>query len=263
MALVVVRRCLRRAGLLAAVVSCVGAIGAASASALNVGTLLRGPVSGAHVDLGCANPANHGLAGQVLGAANVSIGGPVRCFSQAIAHARGEGPKIMSGPTGLGPKQIQSAYKLAGSAPAGGRSRSSTRSTIPRPRRTSATYRSHYGLPACTTANGCFKKVNQNGAASAAARRPTTAGRRRSASTSTRSRPPAPTATSCSSRRTRRHDADLDDGRGHAPPELGAVAISNSYGGAEDSTILTATTRHFNHPGIAITASSRRQRATG
>ena len=26
-----------------------------------------------------------------------------------------------------------------------------------------ATYRSTYGLPACTTANGCFKKVNQNG----------------------------------------------------------------------------------------------------
>ena len=24
-------------------------------------------------------------------------------------------------------------------------------------------YRSHYGLPACTTANGCFKKVNQTG----------------------------------------------------------------------------------------------------
>ncbi len=26
-----------------------------------------------------------------------------------------------------------------------------------------ATYRSKYGLPACTTANGCFRKVNQNG----------------------------------------------------------------------------------------------------
>ena len=29
-----------------------------------------------------------------------------------------------------------------------------------------ATYRSTYGLPPCTTANGCFAKVNQNGAAS-------------------------------------------------------------------------------------------------
>src|SRR6185312_15425404 len=29
-----------------------------------------------------------------------------------------------------------------------------------------ATYRSTYGLPACTTANGCFKKINQNGGTS-------------------------------------------------------------------------------------------------
>ena len=29
-----------------------------------------------------------------------------------------------------------------------------------------ATYRSKYGLPACTTANGCFKKVNQTGGTS-------------------------------------------------------------------------------------------------
>ena len=29
-----------------------------------------------------------------------------------------------------------------------------------------ATYRAAYGLPACTTANGCFDKVNQNGATS-------------------------------------------------------------------------------------------------
>ena len=28
-----------------------------------------------------------------------------------------------------------------------------------------ATYRSRYGLPACTTANGCFRKLNQNGSA--------------------------------------------------------------------------------------------------
>ena len=26
-----------------------------------------------------------------------------------------------------------------------------------------AVYRAQYGLPPCTTANGCFKKVNQNG----------------------------------------------------------------------------------------------------
>jgi subtilase family serine protease len=36
---------------------------------------------------------------------------------------------------------------------------------------------------------------------------------------------------------------------------LGAKAVSNSYGGAEDSTI-TSEDSHFNHPGVAITAST-------
>ena len=35
-----------------------------------------------------------------------------------------------------------------------------------RRRRTWPTYRSQFGLPACTVANGCFKQLNQNGATS-------------------------------------------------------------------------------------------------
>lgn len=46
------------------------------------------------------------------------------------------------------------------------RSPSSTRTTT-RPRRPDlGVYRSTYGLPACTTANGCFRKVDQNGGTS-------------------------------------------------------------------------------------------------
>ena len=68
-----------------------------------------------------------------------------------------------------------------------------------------ATYRSTYGLPACTTANGCFAKVNQNGGTLAAAQPGGLGlGGRRSRWTSTRSRRCAPTATSCSSRPTAR-----------------------------------------------------------
>ena len=62
-----------------------------------------------------------------------------------------------------------------------------------------AVYRAQYGLPACTTANGCFKKVNQTGGTTLP--RPTAAGPRRSPSTWTWSRRSARTATSCSSRR--------------------------------------------------------------
>jgi hypothetical protein len=63
------------------------AIGSARASALpGIGQLVRGPVLGLHVDLPCSNPANHGLVGRVLSAVSPSVGGPLRCFSQAIAH---------------------------------------------------------------------------------------------------------------------------------------------------------------------------------
>ena len=71
-----------------------------------------------------------------------------------------------------------------------------------------AVYRSQYGLPPCTTANGCFRKVDQQ-RRHRTTRPPTPAGRRRSRSTSTWSRRSAPTARSCWSRPTRNAFADL------------------------------------------------------
>ena len=126
MELVVAARTARRAGFALALVCLTLGFGAARASAVpGIGRALRAPVAGLHVDLACSNPANHGLVGQVLGAVATKAGGPMRCFSQAIAHGKGLGPQIMAGPTGLGPKQIQSAYKLSGlsSARADGRDR--------------------------------------------------------------------------------------------------------------------------------------------
>src|SRR4051795_2092455 len=63
---------------------------------------------------------------------------------------------------GYGPADIQSAYKL----PAGGTGQTVAIVDAYDDKTAEAdlnTYRSTYGLPACTTANGCFKKVNQNG----------------------------------------------------------------------------------------------------
>ena len=59
-----------------------------------------------------------------------------------------------------------------------------------------------FGLPPCTTANGCFRKVNQAGGTTAPARE-RRAGARRSTSTSRWSPRSARSARSCSSRRTR------------------------------------------------------------
>jgi hypothetical protein len=67
-------------------------------------------------------------------------------------------------PSGFGPTSLQSAYKLP-SATAGSGQRVYVVDAYDDPNAESdlAAYRTQYGLPACTTANGCFKKLNQNG----------------------------------------------------------------------------------------------------
>jgi subtilase family serine protease len=51
------------------------------------------------------------------------------------------------------------------------------------------------------------------------------------------------------------NSSDLDKAEDTAATAAGVASVSNSWGGAEDSTILSDDA-HFNHPGVAITASS-------
>jgi hypothetical protein len=69
-------------------------------------------------------------------------------------------------PAGFGPTSLDSAYKLSSSGGAGQTVGIVDAMDDPNAESDLATYRSQFGLPACTTANGCFKKVNQNGQAS-------------------------------------------------------------------------------------------------
>jgi hypothetical protein len=251
--LAAIRR-LRRAGLLAALIGALCGITATGASALpTLGAILRGPVSGLHVDLPCANPANHGHAGQILAAARPRARGPVRCFAQAIAHGQGLGPQIMKGPTGLGPPQIQSAYKLTGLR-SGGRTVAIVDAfDDPRAESDLAAFRRAYGLSPCTSASGCFKKVNQTGSSG-----PLPAGDYGWAAEISLDLDAVSSACpDCHILLVEAKSANTADlvAAEDTAARLGAVSISNSYGGAEDSTILAADA-HFNHPGVAITASS-------
>jgi Putative Ig domain len=156
-------------------------------------------------------------------------------------------------PSGLGPSDLRSAYAL----PATG-----TTATVaivdayddPNAESDLATYRTQYGLPACTSANGCFKKVNQSG--------------------STGSLPTADTGWAgeisldldmvsavCSScdillvEANSANDADLFAAINEAVA-LGAKFVSNSWGGAEASSQTSYDASALNHPGVAITVSS-------
>jgi hypothetical protein len=70
---------------------------------------------------------------------------------------------------GYGPSQLQSAYNLTAASAADGAGETVAIVDAyddPNAESDLAVYRSQYGLPACTSANGCFEKVNEQGAAS-------------------------------------------------------------------------------------------------
>ncbi len=116
-----------------------------------------------------------------------------------------------------------------------------------------ATYRSMFGLPACTTANGCFRKVNQTGGTIA----PTT-----NASWGVEISLDLDMASAicqnCHILLVEANSANIAD-LGAAVNEaatLGANEISNSYGATEAAGEATTCSTYYNHPGIAVIASS-------
>lgn len=74
-------------------------------------------------------------------------------------------PDASKAPTGLSPAQIKAAYSFSTSSTAGAGKTIAIVDAYNAPNAESDlnVFSSQYGLPACTTANGCFKKVNQTG----------------------------------------------------------------------------------------------------
>ncbi len=164
----------------------------------------------------------------------------------------GPGPGPVGAPAGFGPSQLQGAYGLVG-APAP----TVTVAVVdaydnPNLEADLGVYRSQYGIPACTTANGCFKKVGQTGTATL----PTTNaswGQETSLDVDMVSAN-CPTCHILVVEANSPTSANLAAGVDTAVA-LGAVAIGNSYGSAE-SAGESAYAASYNHPGVAITASS-------
>src|SRR5205823_1468898 len=69
-------------------------------------------------------------------------------------------------PSGYGPTDLRSAYNLNAAGGTGATVAIVDAYDDPNAEADLAAYRTQFGLTACTTANGCFRKVNQNGAAS-------------------------------------------------------------------------------------------------
>jgi hypothetical protein len=153
--------------------------------------------------------------------------------------------------TALGPAAIQSAYKLpsAGSgqtvAIVDALGDAQAESDL-------ATFRSYYGLPPCTTADGCFKKVDQTGGTSYPADDSGWA-----LETSLDLDAVSSACPTCNILLVEGNSASLGDltAAENEAVALGAKYISNSYGATEDPSEL-AFDSAYSHPGVAITAST-------
>ncbi|MEU6890559.1 putative Ig domain-containing protein [Streptomyces sp. NPDC046557] len=160
-------------------------------------------------------------------------------------------PNIL--PSGYGPTDLQSAYALPASAGAGATVAIIDAYDDPNAESDLAAYRSQYGLPACTTANGCFKKVDQNGGTSYP-----TADSGWAGEISLDVDMVSAVCPSCHILLVEANQPSMVDlgAAVNRAVTMGAKYVSNSYGGGEDSTDPTSDSSYFNHPGVAITVSS-------
>jgi len=166
-------------------------------------------------------------------------------------------PNVLGNSGAYDPAYLRSAYNLGSLSASGGSGQTVAivdAYDAPSAESDLAVYRSQFGLPACTTANGCFRKVNQAGAAG-----------------------PYPIADSgwaqeisldvdmvsaiCPNCHILLVEANSNgfNNLGQAvntAVALGANAISNSYGGSEFSDETSYDTSYYRHAGVAITASS-------
>jgi subtilase family serine protease len=115
-------------------------------------------------------------------------------------------------------------------------------------------YRSTTGLPACTTANGCFRLFNQSGNPGPLPAPDQGWGSEISLDLDM---VPAvcPNCNILLVQANSNSDTDLSSGV-NAAVALGARFVSNSYGGAESSGQTALDAQFFNHPGVAITVAT-------
>ncbi len=155
-------------------------------------------------------------------------------------------------PQGYGPANIQSAYNLPSSAGSGSTVAIVDAYDDPTAESDLAVYRAQYGLPACTTANGCFKKVSQTGTTTYPAKNISWAVEI--------SLDMDAVSASCPHCHIILVEANnSNNGLYVAENEAASLhptAISNSWTGQEVSGDISDDAKYFNHPGIAITVSS-------
>lgn len=153
---------------------------------------------------------------------------------------------------GLHPADLQNRYKLPSSS-TGGTVAVVDAYDDPAAESDLAVYRSAFGLPACTTGNGCMRKVNQHGATGAYPALNAAWAQEISLDLDVVSA----ACPNCKILLVEANSPSFDDlgAAEDTAVALGAKAVSNSYYGAEWPG-ETAYDVHYKHPGVAITVSA-------
>ena len=182
--------------------------------------------------------------------------GTARCLAHVVTDARGvpmngkTRPNATAAPSGYGPSDLRSAYGITTNGTAtiaivdsGGYSKAESDLAV---------YRAQYGLPACTTGNGCFKKLNQSGVQGSYPA-DDTGWSQESALDLDMASAMCP---GCKLILVEANSATLANlaAAVRTAASTGALVISNSYGGSESGT--TGYESAYNQPGKAVTVST-------
>lgn len=223
------RRILVSAG--AAATLLVGALAGGAPAADAAG---RGPLHGARV---CSVTSKHAVAS---------------CSAKVLVNKQGAVPNSTTpAASAKTPAQLKDAYKLTGTS-SGGRTVAIVDAYgYPNLARDLATYRSFFGLPACSTGS-CLRVIDQNGGTSLPRFNTGWAGEQALDVDAV-----SAVCADCKILVVQAKSAsiaDLGTAVATAAKQPGVVAISNSYGGGDLSD--TTYGAPYNHPNIAVTAST-------
>lgn len=199
--------------------------------------------------------ASAGAASQRPVCPGPAAAGRALCASHVVTNGKGE-PLATTAPSGYGPAQFRGAYSLPSSA--------GTKQTIaivdayddPNIAADLNTYSSQFGLPLCNSANPCFQKVNQSGSATGPFPRTDSGWSLEIALDVEVAHAICPNCKILLVEANSNSLSNLSAAVATAA-KLGATEISNSYGGSEFSSELSATyAAPYNQPGVAVTVSS-------
>ncbi len=209
-----------------------------------------------------SNPPTPPTAASVPRAACPAVGaGQARCLAirrpvpQIEPHRNAAGALVPTPPAdaGFSPADIQAAYQLPSTV-----AKNQTVGIVdayddPNAEKDLASYRAAWKLPACTTANGCFRKVNQRGGS--------TAPKGDSGWGFEISIDVDAVSAACPSCKILLVEADDNQDASLGAAEntavkLGADVVSNSFGGPEYKGTSALDKKDYTHPGVPILAAS-------